>query len=166
MPGLLKQHTDASVGLGYGARRRWAAAELLEGFRCWRTNCFLHQLSTNGNLLQVENSNPMWRDCLSFALGQEPDASWSRQFALLQHLPRSLVRTACWRASYDWYLGALTVQRVLHQQASENGVLLPLLGSEWYLDYVRVLHETGMNLARLSWCYQPSNIELDKIEVD
>lgn len=165
MPGLVQMHTEAQVGFGYGAKRRWEASEILNGFQCWRTDGFLHQLTNNGNLLYVDNSNAMWRHSLAWYLGLEPAGGWQRYFALLQHLPRSLVRNACWRASYDWLEGALQLQDTLHQLAIQHGVLSVLVTSEWYSDYVRVLQQVAEQLYVLQWCYT-TEIDLSSIDIE
>lgn len=166
MPSLLTQHEERVAGLGYGAKRRWQAAHLLEGFQLWRTDVFLHQLTPRGNLLLADNANQLWRDVLSGWLGLPTGIGWSRQRALLERLPRSLVRTACWRTSYEWYRATLSYEGILLDAAYEQGVDLCVYTSEWYEDYLALVEHAGRRLVELAWCYTPDVVDLASTETD
>ncbi len=113
----------------------------------WRSDAFLHQLSTNGSLLLLPNHDRIWQESFWRITGR-PHTGWSTERILLQRLPASMVRRALWQASYQWWLALLSYRKELAEFSLERGMI-----EEPIIERIdHDLLQTAENLERLRWC--------------
>ncbi len=133
--------------------------ELDEGERLWREDAFLHQLSRNGSLLLLENSDERYQRFLAGLIGLTPGVDWNFQRSLLRALPASIVRRALWRASVLWWLSSETDRRSRSHKALAAGALTLLSENYLWKAEASSLERTEVLLEKLAWCGQDTGDE-------
>jgi hypothetical protein len=134
---------------GNGLLKRIEMRKLFKGRQFWRTNMMLHQLTLFGQMLQTDNSDQLWKNCLASYLRQPPGLGWKSLSRGLAFLPRGFVRAVLWQASHDWLVKKLEAQLSLYQALSQSDLAILLLTDEDLKTDHRFYQETLVKLTEL-----------------
>jgi hypothetical protein len=137
---------------GFGLREQWAAGRSMRHQKLWRDGILLHQLTVNGSLLLIDNTDELWRRLLAPTLAQAPDAQWMSLRGLLRLLPAHLARRALWRTSRRWLLIQAAAQLAQHAHALHTGQLARVAATPEQQALTRRLERTAQMLDDLTWC--------------
>lgn len=137
---------------GFGLREQWAAGRSLRHQRLWRDGILLHQLTVNGSLLLIDNTDELWRRLLAPTLDQSSDADWTALRGLLRLLPAHLARRALWRTSRRWLLVQAAAQLAQHAHALRTGQLARVAATPEQQQLTRRLRHAAELLDDLAWC--------------
>ena len=150
---------------GFGIREQWAAGRSLRHQRLWRDDILLHQLTVNGSLLLVDNTDELFRALLAPTLAQPADTPWSALRELLRLLPAHLARRVLWRASLRWWTTVAAVQLAQQTFALRDGRLDELAQSPDQQAVSRRLSRLAELLDELAWCNSASDADETRIQV-
>ena len=150
---------------GFGIREQWAAGRSLRHTKLWRDDILLHQLTVNGSLLLIDNTDALFRAILAPTLAQPADTPWENLRGLLRLLPAHLARRALYRASLRWFTTTWALQYSQQATALRYGFLAAFNQRPDQQALARRLARAAAMLDELEWCQTDTSGEQGRIAV-